>query len=213
MIIAVLALKGGVGKSTAAFHLAAELDRRGRRVALLDCDAQQSLATVAGRSPFPFGISSAVLDDERGARRWAETVRAVDAECIILDLPPHLEATAEAAAAIADLVLIPVRASALDFDATRRTLALIREARAVRRDRGPRALLLPSQVDRRTAAGREVAEALEGFGEAVGPPLGMRTAFAEALAEGEAVAAWAPGSPAAEEITALADAIEKEIRR
>src|SRR3984885_11149958 len=42
VIIAITNLKGGVGKSTIAVHLAAWLHERGHRVTLADCDMQQS---------------------------------------------------------------------------------------------------------------------------------------------------------------------------
>jgi chromosome partitioning protein len=127
----------------------------------------------------------------------------------ILDLPPHIAEVTEAAAGIADLALIPVRASLPDLDATRPTLELVRDARSIRADKGPRALLVPSAVDRRTAAGREIGEALLDLGETVAPSIGQRTAYADAWAAGMAVADWLPGSPAAAEIAALVDVIEE----
>ena len=42
MIIGITNLKGGVGKSTLAVHLAAWLHEHGHRVTLADCDMQQS---------------------------------------------------------------------------------------------------------------------------------------------------------------------------
>lgn len=203
-----LQLKGGSGKSTIGFHVAAELHRRGRAVALLDADPQQSAVIMARRSPPPFDVRPALLDDPSDTRTWARSVLAVHAQYLTLDLPPHIAEVTEAAAGIADLALIPVRASLPDLDATRPTLDLVRDARSIRSDKGPRVLLVPSAVDRRTAAGREIADALLDLGEPVAPSIGQRTAYADAWAAGTAVAHWLPGSPAAAEIAALVDAIE-----
>lgn len=48
-ILCLGATKGGVGKSTLAAALAVEASRRNYRVAVLDLDAQQSLARWHGR--------------------------------------------------------------------------------------------------------------------------------------------------------------------
>ena len=50
-VIAVSALKGGVGKTTTAVNLAAAVARAGRRTLLLDADPQGSVATALGISP------------------------------------------------------------------------------------------------------------------------------------------------------------------
>jgi chromosome partitioning protein len=50
-VIAVSALKGGVGKTTTAVNLAAAVARAGRRTLLLDADPQGSVATALGIAP------------------------------------------------------------------------------------------------------------------------------------------------------------------
>ncbi len=66
-IIAVTALKGGVGKTTLAISLACALARPRRSVAVVDADAQATASewSVAGRLP----VAVYALPLERAARR------------------------------------------------------------------------------------------------------------------------------------------------
>lgn len=52
-LLAISALKGGVGKTTTAVNLAAAVARAGRRVLLVDADPQGSLASAIGLDPRP----------------------------------------------------------------------------------------------------------------------------------------------------------------
>lgn len=49
--ISILNIKGGVGKSTIAFNLAAALERNNKRVLLIDIDLQCNLTDMAAREP------------------------------------------------------------------------------------------------------------------------------------------------------------------
>jgi chromosome partitioning protein len=57
-------------------------------------------------------------------------------------------------------MVVPVTPSGADLIATSKAFDLLREARTVRQDRKPACLMVPSRVDRRTAAGREIEAAL-----------------------------------------------------
>jgi chromosome partitioning protein len=52
MILAVAQQKGGVGKTTTALNLGAELARAGRRVLVVDCDPQFALTRQLGIRPY-----------------------------------------------------------------------------------------------------------------------------------------------------------------
>jgi len=201
-IIAVANLKGGVGKSTIAVNLAHVLG-----AALVDADAQ----ATAARWGAAVDIHPLPLDAERDAGTWARRVLALDARFVVIDCPPHVGAATRAAIGVADLVLIPVAPSGADLIATATAIDLVREARE-RRGTGPGCLLVPSRVDGRTAAGREVEGALKQFGEPVGPTVRQRAAFVDAFGAMLAISDYAPRSDAAADIKALAGAVRRKVK-
>lgn len=210
-VVAVGNLKGGVGKSTLAVNLAAQLAAQGRRVHLIDADAQGTAAEWAAMGELPFTTEALPLDDAAGAEGWIERVTATNTEVVVIDLPPHTGAATAAALILADLALVPVTPSGLDLRAAAKALELLAEAREARGDSRPAALLIPSKVDRRTAAGREIEAALHEMGEPVGPAIGLRSAFVDSATAGVWVGAYAPRSVAHQEIATLAAVVARVI--
>ena len=213
MIVTVANLKGGTGKSTLAVNLACALARGRRTVYLIDADAQGTATAYAGDGRLPITTDPMPLEREQDAPRWIGRVLGVIADVIVIDCPPHLRAVTEAAVGLADMVLIPCGASGVDLLATGEAIELVNRARSARSDPGPRCLLVPSRIDRRTAVGREIEDALRRLGEPVGPAIGQRTAFVDAFAAGMPVSKYAPRSKASAEIDALAVAVKRAIRK
>lgn len=211
--IAVANLKGGCGKSTIAVNLACAMVRPRHVVVLVDADTQGTATYWLSHGALPIRGESMPLDDARDAQRWVTRVLGIAADYVLLDTPPHVGAATEAVVGIADIVLVPVTASAADLAATVSALALIAKARRVRNDRGPPCLLIPSKIDRRTAGGREIEAALQPFGEPIGPPIHQRVAFVDALSAGQWVGTYAPETPAHHEIMTLARAVKRMLTR
>jgi chromosome partitioning protein len=152
------------------------------------------------------------LENDEDGERLVRAVAAKKERYIVIDAPAHVGAATQAAGKIADLVLIPVTASGVDLLATRAAVDLIRQARTVRRSGGPKCLIVPSKIDRRTDAGRQIDEQLACFGEAVGPTVHQRTAFIEAFGAGQWIGDFAPQSSAHYDIAALAIAVRRSLR-
>jgi chromosome partitioning protein len=211
-VIAVGNLKGGVGKSTIAVTLACALAGRSSQVTLVDADAQATTGEWAAEGSLPLPVESLPLEASRpkDVEAWVRRVIALPGDVAVIDLPPHLSGAAQAGIGLASLILVPCGPSTADVRATVKTLALVREARAIREGK-PAVMLIPSRIDRRSLSGRTLAEALSLMGEPVGPPIGLRSAFADALGAGEWVGTYAPGSPAHHEAEALADAVIKKL--
>lgn len=221
LIIGIAGQKGGCGKTTTAVHLGAELTARGNDVAIVDADPQRSAAVWAapGKLPMPvveipLGVerASSDADEQRLAKAWAAEVRAVDADVIIVDSPPHLKSAIGAVIGLCDLVVIPCGPSGLDIDATAATVALVREIRQARGSDHPPALLIPNRVDKRTASGKELAGELAAMGEPTAPDVCYRTAFSDAFNDGLWVGSIAPGSAAHKEMRELADLVVKSVK-
>ena len=231
-IIAVANLKGGVGKSTIAVNLACALLGADRKAVVIDADSQGTSTFWGSRGNLPVELRPMPLDDgevkqgwfprlrkrkaavsgDAAAVAWIEELRGVDADYVVIDCPPHVGIATRAAVWAADLVLVPVTASAADVAATAPALDLITKARSERRDKGPACLLVPSKVDRSTATGRTIETILRHLGQPVGPAITQRIAFADAVAFGQWVGQYASGSPAHEEITNLAYRVRRELR-
>jgi len=207
-VVATISLKGGTGKTSIAVHLAAALFTPRRSVVLVDADPQRSAAQWAESGELPFPVVA--LDASRGAARFKADLSALDADLTILDCPPELAETAMVAALLADLMLIPCGASALDLRAAKAAVDLAREAREERSGALPLVSLVPSKLISRTRLANELAGVLADFGEPVSPGIYQRVAVAEASVAGGV----APSSSlAGQEFAALAEYVLKRLRR
>lgn len=189
-VVSVVNRKGGSGKTTLAVNLAAALYRRTPTV-LVDADEQGSAAKWLGEG-VPVVRACSVAELRRGLRRPGPGV-------VIADGPPFNAEINRALYQLADLVIVPVRPSALDLDAARPILEALAQ-------NGRRGLAVLSQVDGRAAIQREARDALAGYGVPVAPvALSMRVAHARAVLARQPVITYRPSSPATFEVNELAD--------
>lgn len=211
MIVALLNQKGGVGKTTLALNLAGELARRGQRVTLIDADPQGSaLDWSQQRSrvglPRLFGVVGLARDTLH--REAPELALARDADHVVIDGPPRVAALMRSALLASDLVLIPVQPSPLDGWASAEMLALVTEARIYRAELAARFVL--NRCGARTVLARETAETLADHDPPVlSSTIGQRIAFATTAQSGRLASELDADTPAAREIAALADELDR----
>jgi chromosome partitioning protein len=119
LILAVLATKGGSGKSTISAALAVEAARCGLRVGLVDLDnGQRSLSTWWAMRIGPMGLEGdRPIDLILPEGDPAETIRKAISgtfDVVIIDGPPGDIERTEMAVAAADFILAPSQPSPLD---------------------------------------------------------------------------------------------------
>lgn len=128
MRIAVVNLKGGVGKTVTAVHLAAGLARQGRTL-LIDADPQgSSLSWSEEAQDLPCSVVSLPVRDL--ARRMDGLMPGV--AHAVIDTPPGDKAIVRGAIAASDVVIIPIPPSIMDLDRLQPTLDLIDEVAAIK---------------------------------------------------------------------------------
>jgi chromosome partitioning protein len=194
--IAVLAQKGGTGKTTLAAHLAVEAEKTGPKpVVVIDTDPQGSLTSWYQRraAEQPTLISP-------GRRPLAEALRICADQNVglaIVDSAPHAAKSALTAAQAADLVLIPTRPGVFDIEAIGATIDIADQA-----DK-PVAIVINATRPRGPITD-EARQALESYGKPVCPTaIVQRAALADALIDGRAIQELDPTGKAAAEIAAV----------
>lgn len=125
MLIAFANTKGGVGKSLLASHLTLWLFDRGRHVALLDTDPQQTAARwIQAAEPAVKTVATSEVDAIRQAK--ADLLKGHDV--VVADSPGSGGDAAHTITLLADLVVVPLQPSKPDVRAIKEALKFVRLA-------------------------------------------------------------------------------------
>lgn len=204
--IAVIARKGGSGKTTLAVHLALAAHLRGHKVLLADADAQRSaIEVLRGRQ----GPGPEVVETT-GSKLFTLQVAAVrnGVDTMIIDTPAVLEDELGHSIVVADLSLLVIRPTFLDIAAALRTAEVIRRLRkpgliVINQAPVPREGVEPPAVKR-------ALEALMLMRLPVAPLiLRARANYQSVLEAGRSVEELDPANPAAREMAGLWGFIER----
>ncbi len=202
-VIVVLGLKGGSGKSTLAIHLSVLARSDGRRVLLIDTDHLQGTALAWARArqqsrddgdvtkSTPFDLAVHV-----------EQARTSGFDVCVVDTAPRADADVPRLVALADLIVIPLRPSMPD-------LAASQTAFRVAKDSGRPFVVIINAAHPRGLDAAEAREALSAHYRLAPTTIHQRTAFARALASGQAVSEFEPHGKAAQEITEVWSYLKK----
>jgi chromosome partitioning protein len=197
-IVVMATLKGGSGKSTAAACLAAHCQRAGLRVVVIDADPQASL--MHWRSLGEPSIDLEVVADTSEAVAATALDMARQSDLVVIDTAGFRNRTMIEALSVADLAVIPIKASPLDIAAAIETVRLVEEVNATE-ERRPRPMdyrLLLTQVTVGSAVARHVRSELTQSGYALfEAELANRVVYAEASIAGRMPLHLDAGSAAA----------------
>ena len=131
-VITIAQQKGGTGKTTLAVHLAmAFIKYHGLKIAIIDTDPQGSLGKwFMIRSENKVSNENLTFKTASlwGAQYESKTLKN-DHDIVIIDTPPKIEADARPSIEAADLVLIPMAASHVDFWATDAIAEIAKQAK------------------------------------------------------------------------------------
>jgi chromosome partitioning protein len=183
-VIVMASPKGGVGKSTCAVLLASEFAQMGAEVVVLDCDPNKSLSRWASRGT-PSGVT--VLSDI-GRSEIVPTIRKADGDgrIVIVDLEGVASQLVSRSISQADLVIVPMGATALDAEIGSEALALVREEEeALGRSIRHAVVLTKTSAAVKSRIQKELEDQLRAAGiDVIEPSLVARAAFSELFSFG-----------------------------
>ena len=195
--LALVARKGGAGKSTLAVALAVEHERAGGTAAVVDLDPQGSATAWAALREADRPV--VVAAQARRLQPVLDAARNGGADLVVIDTPPALADAGLAAARVADLALIPCRPALADLHAIMGSLGTCRDA-------GAPAAVVVNAAPPAGALVEQARAALADRGAEVAPvTICQRVAHVRAFAGGMTAAEFEPDGKAAQEIAALYD--------
>ncbi len=194
--IAILAMKGGVSKTTTALHLAVAAEAGGFPAVVLDLDPQASAAGWKDSRP---GDTPVVISLQASRLQQALTAACESGAALaIVDTAPHSADAAMAAAEAADLILIPFRAGILDLRAIATTVRLAKVAGK------PAFGLLTNAPPNAPRLAEDAIAAAKQHGLEVAPiVMHQRSAYAQSLTAGQTAQEYEPRGKASEEVSGL----------
>jgi chromosome partitioning protein len=191
-IVAVVAEKGGVGKTTLALTLAVAAVQAGRKVAVFDLDPQATAAQWTDRraAEFPWIVATPATRLDAAITN----AKGQGVDFIVIDTPPHAGTDAVEAARRADLVLVPVEPHLYTLETLPKLGDLLKLAG------GTPALFVVSKAAIQGKEAQDAAAFIKEQGFAVCPvTLHLRAAHRHAGNVGQTAQEYEPKGKAAEE--------------
>ena len=209
-VITISQQKGGSGKTTLAVHLAlAFIKYHSLKVAVIDTDPQGSLGKwfmIRTEKKIPSDNLTFKTASLWGAQYESKTLKK-DHDIVIIDTPPKIESDARPSIESADLVLIPIAASHVDFWATGAIVEIAKKA-------NKKILIQINRSSQRSKLITKTNEFIKSLDlSATITIIGNRQIFAASMGEGKTAVEKQKKSNAVEEIKNLSEQILSEIKQ
>ena len=201
-VISVVNQKGGTGKTTISVNLAACFAKEGIEVLLVDADAQHSAMDWKADRPQDLPNIHALHLPEKNLYQEVQNLKQ-KYSLVIIDGGGRVTATARAAVASADFIVIPTLPSKLDMLSTEEFIdTVINEVKAIKPDVAGGIIL--NQLQKGTAIGTVAIKHIEDLGYPVfDNRLHLYVAYREATAASKSVIEYDRKSKAAIEMSAF----------
>ena len=208
-VITISQQKGGSGKTTLAVHLAlAFIKYHNLKVAVIDTDPQGSLGKW-----FMIRTEKKISNDNLtfktaslwGAQYESKTLKK-DHDIVTIDTPPKIESDARPSIESADLVLIPVAASHVDFWATGAIVEIAKKA-------NKKILIQINRSSQRSKLITKTNEFIKSLNlSSTKTIIGNRQIYAASMGEGKTAVEKQKKSNAVEEIKQLSEQVLSEVK-
>jgi len=202
--LAILAQKGGSGKTTIAVHMAVCAVRLNLHTALIDLDPQGSAYDWNESREEAYKLD-AVKATAGQLANLLKQAKSAGADLAIIDTAPHSNSTAAIAAQLADFVLIPCRPARFDLKAIGSTVEIAKLAKT------PAAVVINAAPRGKLAEEASTALSQQGI-KILDSVLQNRAAYSHAVIDGRSVHEYEPKGKAAEEIDALFASVRKLLK-
>ena len=208
-VITICQQKGGTGKTTLAVHLALAFAKlHNLKIAIIDTDPQGSLGKwFVVRSEKKVSNENLTFKTASlwGAQYESKTLKK-DHDIVIIDTPPKIESDARPSIEAADLVLIPMTPSHVDFWATEAIIDIAKKAEK-------KIFVQINRANERSKLVKKTYEYINSINvKSTNTLIGHRQIYASSMGEGKTAVEKQKKSNAVEEIKKLSEQILLELK-